>query len=200
MPNPAAGYNDKVRVENEVAALELAREALGPSLGHLIPRVYRWASASSGNGWILQQRMPGEAVFECFQTMEIDEKTTILEQLADVFACLQNFELPTSVDRFGGIGFDQAGAYTSTALSVHNVGPYATYAQLQRGVLESMLKVADQDRWVKGWQDVGIRIRLERFLENRLSVFLEGITGSKRTLVHADLSGSHYVWALTNKY
>nr|POE54991.1 hypothetical protein CFP56_78276 [Quercus suber] len=40
LPNPISGYNDKVRVQNEVNSLSLARAALQPSLNHLIPRVY----------------------------------------------------------------------------------------------------------------------------------------------------------------
>jgi len=48
LPNPVSGYKDKVRVENEVAPLSLAREALQPKLAHLVPRVFGWASVKEG--------------------------------------------------------------------------------------------------------------------------------------------------------
>ena len=53
LANPVSGCNDTVRVENEVAALSLARDALGSELSHLVHRVFGWGSAKDRQGWIL---------------------------------------------------------------------------------------------------------------------------------------------------
>lgn len=129
VPNPLSGYNDKVRVQNEVAALSLAREALQPSLlSHLVPRVYGWASAENGGyGWILQQYMSGSGPLAEFPSWSEEDKANILEQMADVLACLQRFQLPSTIDQYGGVGFDVEGNYVNTALSMYDAGPFETY-------------------------------------------------------------------------
>lgn len=52
-PNSVSGYNDKIRVENEVAALSIARHALQAEFTGFIPRVFGWGSARNDQGWIL---------------------------------------------------------------------------------------------------------------------------------------------------
>ena len=59
LPNPISGYNDKIRVQNEVAALSVARDALQAKFPGFVPRVFGWGSAKHGRGWILQEHMAG---------------------------------------------------------------------------------------------------------------------------------------------
>ena len=42
LPNPISGYNDKIRVQNEVAALSIARDTLQAKFPDFIPRVFGW--------------------------------------------------------------------------------------------------------------------------------------------------------------
>lgn len=188
VPNPLSGYNDKVRVQNEVAALSLAREALQPSLlSHLVPRVYGWASAENGgNGWILQQYMSGSGPLAEFSSWSEEDKANILEQMADVLACLQRFQLPSTIDQYGGVGFDAEGNYVNTALSMYDAGPFETYPELLRATITSKLIKADGDSRVRGWRDNGIRARLDEFLNRGLPTLLQGVASLDKVLVHAD--------------
>lgn len=188
VPNPLSGYNDKVRVQNEVAALSLAREALQPSLlSHLVPRVYGWASAENGrNGWILQQYMSGSGPLAEFSSWSEEDKANILDQMADVLACLQRFQLPSTIDRYGGVGFDAEGNYVNTALSMYDAGPFETYPELLRATITSKLIKADGDSRVRGWRDNGIRARLDEFLNRGLPTLLQGVASLDKVLVHAD--------------
>ena len=45
LPNPTSGYNNQIRVENEVAAFAIARESLQSGFPNLVPRVFAWGSA-----------------------------------------------------------------------------------------------------------------------------------------------------------
>ena len=42
LPNPIYGYNDKIRVQNEAAALSIARDALQAKFPDFVPRVFGW--------------------------------------------------------------------------------------------------------------------------------------------------------------
>jgi hypothetical protein len=188
MANPASGYNDRTRIENEVAALSLAREALQPTLSRLIPEVYGWASAKNGQGWIVQQLMPGESLTESFGLLSVDDKTSVLGQIADVLACLQRYELPISINAFGGVGFDESGRYCSTEMSVEKAGPFMKYEDLLRARITTKLEKANGDPWVRGWRENGVRARLDKFVTHGLAATLPENINTKKVLVHADLS------------
>lgn len=175
-------------MQNEVAALSLAREALQPSLlSHLVPRVYGWASAEkAGNGWILQQYMSGTGPLEEFSSWSEEDKANILDQMAEVLACLQRFQLPCTIDQYGGVGFDAEGNYVNTALSMYDAGPFETYPELLRATITSKLIKADGDSRVRGWRDNGIRARLDEFLNRGLPTLLQGVASLDKVLVHAD--------------
>jgi hypothetical protein len=51
--NPQAVLNEDSRVENEVAAICLMREALFTYHDKLIPNTYAWRASIEGYGWIL---------------------------------------------------------------------------------------------------------------------------------------------------
>ncbi|QIW99938.1 hypothetical protein AMS68_005456 [Peltaster fructicola] len=93
------------------------------------------------------------------------EKANVLAQMADILACLQRFELPSTLDEYGGISFDESGRYISTALSIYPGGPFA-----------------------HGWRDHNIRQRLDNFLSAGPHSVFQQILPIKRVLVHADFS------------
>ena len=66
LPIRVPGYNDKNRIENEVAALSMAREALQIKFSGLVPRVFDWGSARHSQGWILQEHMSGSPLLDDF--------------------------------------------------------------------------------------------------------------------------------------
>jgi hypothetical protein len=102
--NAAAGLNDQNRIQNEVASMALAREALRPR--HLVPMVYGWQSGDHGQGWILMEHMPGNPLDVAFDAMSTDEQRIGLQQLATILRDLHQVSLPKTTQEFGGLCFD----------------------------------------------------------------------------------------------
>lgn len=191
LPNPLSGYNDKVRVENEVAALDLGRKALSKTCPGLVPRVYAWGSAKDGGqGWILQEYMPGSGVLDSWDELGKDDRRSILEQMADVLAAFQSLEIPDSVKQFGGLTFDSSGKLISGPLSIYPGGPFETYEGLVRHTIEHKLSQADSNPRLQGWKENNIRERLEKFLQTGLKPIMNSIGDQARCLVHADFCES----------
>ncbi|KAI9654791.1 MAG: hypothetical protein M1821_005785 [Bathelium mastoideum] len=189
LPNLVSGYNDDVRVENEVAALSMAREALRPKLHQLVPRVFAWSRATEGQGWILQECMPGEPLLKDFQGMKDEDQAKILGQMADILACFQAYKIPGSVQGFGGLRFGPHGEFHSAPLSIFAGGPFSTYEDLVRKTIESKLQKSENDAHVQGWRDSDVRERLESFLARGLHQIMSGsLNQLDRAFVHADFS------------
>jgi len=186
LTNSAAGYNDKNRVENEVAALSIARDALRTKLPHLVPRVFGWCSASNGQGWILQERMPGTPLLEDFDSMSDEAKGIILGQIADIVACFQRYQLPYTIREYGGLDFGPSGEYVSAPLSILDGGPFSSYEAFVRGIVQSKLAKADADPRVNGWRENNVRSRLDKFITHGLRSIMEDMNNCRKVLVHGD--------------
>lgn len=188
LPNPISGYNDKTRVENEVASLSLARNALQAKFPGLIPRVFGWGSARDGQGWILQEFMTGSPLLDDFGQMSDVDKASILRQMADVLSNFQMIELPATIRDYGGLGFGSSGEYVSAPMSIMDAGPFPAYEDLVRATILSKLTKADTDLHVEGWRPNGVRARLDKFIAEGLHVVMENMRGFPKALVHADFS------------
>jgi hypothetical protein len=57
--NPQALVNEEVRVQNEVAAMWLTRQALSGYELRLVPEAYGWCPSSDDRGWILEEYKEG---------------------------------------------------------------------------------------------------------------------------------------------
>lgn len=190
LPNPVSGYNDKIRVENEVAALSIARDALQVKFPGFVPRVFAWGSARHGQGWILQEHMAGSPLLDDFGRMSDDDKAVILRQMADVLTILQRHQLPAAIRDYGGLAFDPSGEYVSAPISTMDAGPFATYADLVKATVQSKLVIADTDPQVEGWRGNGVRARLDKFVSEGLHVAMEKMGNFPKVLVHSDFSMS----------
>lgn len=188
LPNPVSGYNDKTRVENEVASLSIARDALQAEFPGFVPRVFGWGSARDGQGWILQEYMTGSPLLDDFGQMSDVDKACILRQMADVLSSFQLIELPATIQDYGGLGFDSSGEYVSAPMSIMDAGPFSTYEDLVRATIRSKLIKADTDPQVEGWRANGIRARLDKFLAEGLHVTMKCMGSFPKALVHADFS------------
>ena len=194
LPNLASGYNDDVRVENEVAALSMARDALRPRLHQLVARVFAWSRATEGQGWILQECMSGEPLLQDFQGMKDEEQATVLEQMADILASFQAYKIPDSVQGFGGLRFGPHGEFNSAPLSIFAGGPFPTYEALIRKTIESKLLKSEDDTNIQGWRDSDVRKRLESFLARGLhQTMSRGLNQLDRAFVHADFCESIWI-------
>lgn len=190
LPNPVSGYNDKIRVENEVAALSIARDALQAKFPDLIPRVFGWGSARLGQGWILQEHMAGNPLLDDFHRMNDEDKALILRQMADILTILQRYQLPATIRDYGGLDFGPSGEYVSAPISIMDAGPFATYEDLVKATIQSKLVKSDTDPQVEGWRANGVRARLDKFIAEGLHVAMENMRSFSKVLVHADFSMS----------
>jgi hypothetical protein len=137
LSNAAAGLNDQTRVQNEVAAISLARKALAPR--QIVPAVYGWVSAAKGQGWILMEHMRGTSLDANFEYMRSDDKNKTLKEVAGIVWAMQQYELPESIQGFGGLDFDRDGNTVSRRLTVFSCGPFTTYSMLINGILYDQL-------------------------------------------------------------
>ncbi|KAJ8097811.1 phosphotransferase [Lipomyces tetrasporus] len=197
LSNPkAGGLNHLNRVENEVAAMYLARKGLGsfkPGLEAVIPAVYAWQAGSSATGglsWLLMEYKAGVQLDEQFNFLSETEKKNVIEQIADVFSGIQRCELPEGVDCYGGLSVDGEGKVVSGEMTTLKGGPWKGYDAFWQARLVAQLKNADESSALEGWRPNGVRERIEGFLVDGLSeVFAKaGVDIRKRVLVHGDLT------------
>lgn len=148
--NPQALVNHETRVENEVAAMVLMRDALSSYSSQLIPQVYDWNSASSANtiiGYILQEHKSGiglDSSFglgssseheRSFQALDKVRKRDLLRQIAEVFKLIQSYELPASVKGYGGLRFDKEGKIIIGPTTIPCGGPFETFLEMYAQML-----------------------------------------------------------------
>lgn len=175
--------------------MSLARDALKHLPTKLIPEVYGWGSAAKDQGWILHQYMPGKKLDFVMRTLELEDKKPILRQLAEIIKALQDYELPNTIQGYGGLTFDTLGNIISAQLTLLRGGPYPTYEAYYKGLLQAHLEQADNNAVILGWELNGVRKRLDRFLAEQIDKIIQDCGPNKKTLVHGDFS--EYLSCLT---
>jgi hypothetical protein len=190
LSNAAAGLNDQNRVQNEVAAMSLARKALTPR--KIVPAIYGWASAAKDQGWILMEHMRGTPLDAAFEDMSSDDQSKALKEVVGIAGALQQYELPESIQGFGGLAFDLDSNIISGPLTMFSCGPFTTYAMLVKGVLYEQLAAADKSPILCGWTAKDIRAKLERFISEDVDRVLQSMNDEKKRLVHGDFSTSSF--------
>ncbi|KAI0421131.1 hypothetical protein F5X98DRAFT_330196 [Xylaria grammica] len=190
LTNPdAEGMSPKTRVENEVALISLAAQALNHFQPPVVPSVYAWGSAAtkSSQGWIIQQLMPGEPVEPSYENMNVQQKKGILSQMAKLLKGLQDFQLPETITGFGGVTFDEKGRIVSAAMTSVGVGPWPTYEASFKSRLEVALQRADENPYIRGWHANGIRDRLNVFVQKGVPSQFEALkTAHEKSIIHGD--------------
>lgn len=187
---------DSVRIQNEVAFLALARDALSAIDASVIPRVFGWEDETSINpsalSWILEEFMEGDSLSpDEILALDHDTRQSLLYQLAQVVKAFQDYEVPKTVSMFGGLKFNDQGEIVNTISTLPCGGPFQTYPQFVRGMCTWQLKMSDRSVHLNGWRDIpGLRERLDDFFTRGLDQLLDEIPEQKPTLVHADLGTS----------
>ncbi|KAI1811753.1 hypothetical protein GGS20DRAFT_592564 [Poronia punctata] len=96
--NVEAILNEDVRVENEVAAMCLVRNALGSLDMMLVPDVFAWGRPTSETpGWIIQEFKAGIQLDKAFGNMDPETRQNMQKQIARVFKLIQDCPLPASI-------------------------------------------------------------------------------------------------------
>lgn len=159
LSNPRAmGMNNTNRVENEVAAMHLARHAIAQLGDHyvgLVPALYAWkggvsADQEAGFGWTVMEYMPGLPMDAQFEAFSLDEKKRLVGEVAAIFAALQGVKLPPGLDRHGGLTIDKQGAIVSGQSTLQEGEPWTKYEDHWVANLELKLKEADESAVVQG--------------------------------------------------
>lgn len=184
---------DSVRIQNEVAFLALARDALSAIDDLVTPRVFGWEDELSTSptpySWIMEEFIQGDSLSPD-EMLALDHNTrqSLLYQIARVVKAFQDYRLPKTVSMYGGLKFDDQGEIVNTASTLPCGGPFHSYQQFIRGMCTWQLKMSDRSAYLNGWRDIpGLRERLENFLTRGLDQLLDEIPEQKPTLIHADL-------------
>lgn len=189
------GLNNANRVENEVAAMYLARKGLKrlkPGLEAVVPAVYTWQAgslAADGIAWMLMEYKTGVPLDGEFDSLSETQRQDVIGQIADMLAGIQHSELPPEVDSFGGLNIDQEGNVVSGEITIVNGGPWKSYVEFWQAKFRTQLKDADESSALAGWKSNQIRELMDRFLATGVGEALEkaGVDSSKRLLIHGDL-------------
>ncbi|KAB5558600.1 aminoglycoside phosphotransferase [Coniochaeta sp. 2T2.1] len=196
---PADGITQTNGVQNEVAALYLARRSGG---GILFPAVYDWRASVRNTaeegwdmGWITQEFKPGVGLDELFDSLSSEEKRGVVGQVADAFAAIQRVRLPDGVTGYGGLNIAEEGdgKIVGGEMTTLQGGPWDDYASFWRAKLVSRLGEADGSLALGGWRENGVRERVEGFVTGELEGCLRGagVDGTARVLTHGDVTTSN---------
>lgn len=196
--NPNAMLDETVRIENEVAAISLMHRAFA---GYPVPKVFAWeASGSAGSGWIAEEFMEGEKLSGLLPDLSIEKKTSVLDQVAELFGMIQTFD--PELDGFGGLGFEANGKVVAQRSSLWSVGPFANYADMYQGIFNRQLELTATTPLLDGWKEGDLKERLHRFnASGGFKSLLQPFETMKSTLVHGDIcqySISHPLARLTS--
>jgi hypothetical protein len=189
LSNAASGLPNHNRVENEVGMMLLFRQALtNHDLGYLIPHVYAWGSAEGNQGWIMQEFKQGSQLDTVFGTASDQLKQSVWIQMANIVYAMQTFRVPQTVNEFGGVSFSSAGEIISGPMTTLSEGPFHAHAQLYQAFFKQQLTWSDKSPILRGWQEDGIRARLDQFCDQSLPGMTAALQDPTKTIVHSDLS------------
>ncbi|KAF4808754.1 hypothetical protein CGCSCA5_v012043 [Colletotrichum siamense] len=179
-----ASMNEEIRVQNEVAVMSLAREALKNHDPSLVPEVYGWRPFSEGIGWTLIEFRQGVPVGNKFPTLDSKKKRDVLRQISQVLKP-QKYKPPESARTFGGLNFGPDGSLIGGPTPIAGGGPGTTLSDLYREYFKTQIGFADKCDIVRGWGDSDLRTRLDQFGAKGLKSLVSRVE-ARPTLVHGD--------------
>ncbi|KAI5859398.1 hypothetical protein GGS23DRAFT_600519 [Durotheca rogersii] len=187
--NPEAMVNEEVRVQNEVAAMSLARQALAGYDQSLVPLVYAWSPSSGGRGWLVQEYKRGLQLDKAFGELDREKQQDLIGQIAQVYKRIQSYPLPDSVQGYGGLGFSPTtGDIITGPTTIPCGGPFACLDEMYSQMLRRQLDESDTSTLLQGWRADGLRDRLERFASDGIMGLVRANSLSCRTLIHGDFN------------
>ncbi|KAE9399961.1 hypothetical protein BT96DRAFT_1100253 [Gymnopus androsaceus JB14] len=152
------------------------------------PMSIGWCTTGSASGddqgWILMQHMPGCDLDTVFEKLSLEEQKPILSQIAEIFAKIQRCEIPSTVEGFGGLTFDERGCMVGGEMSLVRGGPFGTYVELWQGMLREELKCADESEVIAGWRQNGVREKIEAFVEKGVPNMYVNLLSACDIVVH----------------
>jgi hypothetical protein len=126
-----------------------------------------------------------------FDEMSVEEKSSVLEQIADILVVMQRLELPAGVGKHSGMSFDGGGNIICGEMAVLEGGPWDSYGDVMVAKMKAALKNdADPSSVVGGWRANGLRERLDKFIAGGVGRALDDVDVQARGFVHGDFSKS----------
>jgi hypothetical protein len=169
--NPVAGLNEEYQIQNSVAIMSLARQALSSFPQRLVPLVFAWQDkAAAFPGWAVTEFVEGHNIAEEFHNMDVQNQDKVLTQVTQVLKGLQEFKLPTK--HFGGIGFDESGNFIGRPMNLPCGGPFNSYGELCRGMLDWQANARAASEYLSANDELSI---VERVIEMRDGVSIVSI-------------------------
>lgn len=134
---------------------------------------------------------PGVALDKHFGSLSDDQKHSVVDQIADTFACIRDAVLINKVNSYGGLTINN-GTIVNGQMTTLKGGLWPTYAGFLRAKFTAQFEDADGSPVLGGWRDNGVRKRIDDFLTSGLDTFMPkaGIDTTKRVLLHGDPSES----------
>ncbi|KAM7185525.1 hypothetical protein V8F33_012335 [Rhypophila sp. PSN 637] len=177
--NPdAESMHQETRVQNEVAILTLASAALRHIEPNIVPWVFGWGPGA----------LQGPS-------KSLEEKKNILGQMARILKGLQDYPLPSSIQGWGGLTFDDNGVIISSPMPSVGAGPWPSLEESYRARLKVALGRVEENPHLKGWHFNGIRERIEKFIESGLAKQLAELESShERAIIHADFTSDNLLY------
>jgi hypothetical protein len=166
--NPAAGLNEEYQIQNTVAIMSLARQALKDFPRRLVPLIFAWQDkAADFPGWAMTEFMEGDNIGEEFHTWDSEhDQKMVANQVAQLLKALQDFELP--VMQFGGLGFNETGDYTGRPMTFPCGGPFNSYGELCHRMLDWQANARAQSTYLLENDELDISNRIKT-LQRRVS-------------------------------
>ncbi|KAJ7273028.1 kinase-like domain-containing protein [Mycena rebaudengoi] len=158
------------RVQNEVAALALAREPLRPVVR--LPDVYAWSEGRGADEtpFIVLELLPGVPLDTLWPNLALPARVPIISQIADIFLTMRSTPLPVSPDSgnytFGGLGFSPSGEITTAVHPDSRGGPFRSSADQWISMLSYQLRYAGENQYIMGWKGP-LRSRLDSFIADK---------------------------------
>ncbi|KAJ7272956.1 kinase-like domain-containing protein [Mycena rebaudengoi] len=173
---------------NAVACLQLIRE--NTDLPVAQPYSYDTSAAAEEDMWMVEGKLPGIAMDEVWETVDLAARAKMLESLADVLAKLKSLPVPKgSAYRFGGLTYNAEGKIALTANCLgFNETPFVTAKEYYKAWIVEHWEDAKKNPHTEGWKIDGLNERIEKFIAERLDSALQCLDNCEPLFIHADFT------------
>ena len=119
--------------------------------------------------------------------MCLQYQLVLCRQMFDTLALLQQFQIPKTVERLGGLTFGEDGSIVSAQMAMFKREACTAYEDLIRTMFRVKFQEADDNPVMQGWRDPGLRTRLDQFIKFGLEQSLKATITQRESSISASL-------------